>query len=378
MQMNKKKIVIFTVAAGGGHTAATQALTEYLGSAYEIVSMDFITDVLPLYIGSKQYSFNQAYNFLLRKNCISFLNFGETLVWTFFKMIKPLSAFLIQKAIAPYKPDCIISVEPLGNNATLLAARKLNIPFFIIPVDFDPRTFLYDIKKVTYGKFFVAQVMNNPKIHQCILNTGVKEDRIIHTGFIIRPEFLEPKDPQAIKKALNIPENIPIVMIMLGSTGSDKAYKIAEQLHKIRARCHIIFCLGRSSDMAEEIKALRYPSNLSIQTFGFTKEISNLLAVADIYVTKPGSNSVAEALRMNVPMIIARFGKNLKWEQFNTYYLPLSDLGMIAEGADGIQRAISDLLNNSERLKRMKANLKAREQANIKQNLLDALARILG
>src|SRR5579872_3628263 len=112
--MKKKKIVIFTVASGGGHTAATQALTEYLGSTYEIIPIDFITEVLHLYIIPKYYSLNDVYNFLLKKNWITFVNISKGIVWAFFKMIKPLAARLIKKAILRHSPDCIISVMPLG------------------------------------------------------------------------------------------------------------------------------------------------------------------------------------------------------------------------------------------------------------------------
>jgi processive 1,2-diacylglycerol beta-glucosyltransferase len=340
--------------------------------------LDMFTDVMNLYLLPGKYSCNDIYNYALIKGHIRILNVMKTIVHYFFIVIKPFNAWLIKKTIVPHKPDCLISIVPLSNAATLAVAQELNIPFFLIPVDLDPRTFLCGIKNPSYDKFYIADVVQHPKIHAYIADAGIKKDRIIHTGFVVRPDFLEPKDPVALKKKFNIPENVPVIMIMLGSTGSDHAYTLAQQLfNNIHTQCHIIFCVGRQKEMEEKIKSLKHPSHISVQVIGFTREISNLLATADIYVTKPGSNSFAEALQMNIPMIIARFGKTLKWEQFNVHYLTSHKMGMVADGEEAIQKSITYLLDNPDELKSMKDIMKARKKFDLDNNINNALADIM-
>jgi processive 1,2-diacylglycerol beta-glucosyltransferase len=375
--MKKKKIVIFTVASGGGHTAATQALTEYLGSTYEIIPIDFITEVLHLYIIPKYYSFNDVYNFLLKKNWITFVNISKGIVWAFFKMIKPLAARLIKKAILRHSPDCIISVIPLGNNATLAVAKDLNIPFFIIPTDYDPRTYFYHVSNVNYDKFYIARVIDDPKINSYILKTGVRRENVLDTGFVLRRDFFTSKDPAALKQKFNIPQNVPVIMVMLGAAGSDNSYKIARELHKLNTRCHFIFCAGRDEGARKKISALRLPPHITMTVLGFTKEVADLLATADIFVTKPGPNSVAEGIQMKVPLVLATFGRTLTWETFDIGYVIKNSYGVKADTVNDIYRELKLLLESPNTLKNIKHHLEIRKNIDLEKNLQDALAHIL-
>lgn len=375
--MNKKKIVIFTVAAGGGHTAATQALTEYLGQTYEIIPLDFITDVLHLYIIPKRYSFNDVYNFMLKKNWILFLNIAKFIVYAFFTLINPITVYLIRKKITSISPDCIISVIPHGNKATLTIAQALNIPFFIIPTDYDPRNYFYGIHNAFYDKFYIARVIDDSKIESYIHKTGIRRDNILETGFILRSEFFTPKDRHALKAKFNIPPHVPVIMVMLGAAGSDNSYKIARELHKLNMPCHFIFCAGRDESARKKISELRLPSHITMTVLGFTKEISDLLATADIFVTKPGPNSVAEGVQMKVPLVLATFGRTLSWETFDVDYVIKNSYGVKADTVHDIYRDLQQLLESPHTLNNIKHHLEMREKVDLKKNLLDALAHIL-
>lgn len=373
----KKKIVIFTVAAGGGHTAATQALTEYLGSNYEIVPLDFVSQIMHLYIIPGRYSFNDGYNFLLKKNWILFLNLAKFIVYGFFTLINPITIRLIRKTILAQKPDCIISVIPHGNKAVLTVAQELKIPFFIIPTDYDPRNYFYGIKDAIYDKFYIARVIDDPKIDSYIHKTGIRRDNILETGFILRPDFFTPKDSYALKKKFSIPEHVPVVMVLLGAAGSDNSYKIARELHKLNMPCHFIFCTGRDEGARKKISALKLPHHITMTVLGFTKEIANLLATADIFVTKPGPNSVAEGIQMKVPLVLATFGRTLSWETFDIDYVIKYSYGVKADTVNDIYRDLQQLLESPHMLSTIKNNLEMRKKVDLQKNLLDALAHIL-
>lgn len=377
MQMNKKKIVIFTVAAGGGHTAATQALIEYLGETYEIISMDFISQVMHLYIIPGRYSFNDVYNFMLKKNWILLVNISKYIVYCFFGLINPITIRLIRKRLAPLKPDCVISVIPHGNKAALTVAQELNIPFLIIPTDYDPRNYFYWIKDATYDKFYIARVINDPKIDSYIYKTRILHDNVLETGFILRPDFFTPKDRHSLKEKFHITADVPVIMVMLGAAGSDNSYKIARELHKLNTRCHFIFCAGRDETARKKISKLKLPSHITITVLGFTKEIANLLATADILITKPGPNSVSEGIEMKVPMILATFGRTLSWEVFDIDYVTKHSYGVKADTVNDIYRELKQLLESPTLLNNIKHHLEMRDRIDLRKNLQDALAHIL-
>jgi len=373
----KKKIIIFTSSGGGGHTAATQALIAYLGSTYDIIYRDMFVDVLKLYIIPKKYTCNDLYNDALKRGHILFINILKYMCRFIFILIHPLNVWLIKRAIAPHNPDALISVIPLSNKATLAVAKELNIPFFLIPTDFDPRAYFYEIKKATYEKFYIARVIDDPKIDAYIYATGIRRSNVLNTGFIIRPEFFTPKDPIELKKKFHIPEKVPVVMIMLGAAGSVNMYKIARELHKLNMPCHFIFCAGRHSGILSKINSLKLPSYVSLTVLGFTQEIAELLSTADIYVTKPGPNSISEALQMNVPMIIATFGRILSWEKYNVNYVVQQSYGVRADSVHDIYREIKHLLESPKELASLREHLQIRKRENLQNNLLDALAHIM-
>lgn len=374
--MKKKKIIIFTSAGGGGHTAATQALKSYLGDTYDIVVLDMFLDVIKFFIVPQKYSWTDAYNDALKKKQIVFINVLKFIARGVFRAIRPISIRLIIKAIKPHNPDCLISLIPLTNDATLAAAEQLNIPFFLVPTDFDPRAYFYGIKNPTYEKFYIARVIDDPQIDKYLYGTGIRRDKVINTGFVIRADFFQSKDPVALKKKLGVPEKVPVVMIMLGSAGSDNTYTIARELHKVNMPCHVIFCTGRYSKIGNKIKALNLPSHITMQVIGFTQDISDLMATADIFVTKPGPNSISEALQMNVPLIVATFGRTLSWEKFNINYVKKHTFGVVANTVNDIYRAIKLLLESPKMLKNIKDHIQARQRTDLNKTIPEALAHI--
>lgn len=287
-----------------------------------------------------------------------------------------LNRRLIKIKLLQLNVDCVISLIPLVNDAILHVCQELDIPFFLIPTDFDQRTYLYGIKNPTYKKFFIARVIDDAKADEYLHNAGIQPNQIIDTGFILRADFFEPKDPAALKKKLQIPEKTPVIMIMLGSTGSDNTYVIARELHKINIPCHVIFCIGRYKKIERKINALKLPDHITIQVIGFTQDISDLMATADIFVTKPGPNSISEALQMNVPIILATFERTLFWEKFNIGYVTKHTFGIVAHTIHDIYRTIKELLESPLELKKIKDHIKAREKKDIRKNIQDALAHI--
>ncbi len=375
--MSKKKLIIFTSSGGGGHTAATQALTSYLESTYEIITIDIFNDVFKLVIIPKKLTLTDGYNLLLKKRFILLINICEPIYRFGFSCLFSFNTGLVKKALMAHKPDCVISVVPIVNDAILAACQEMDISFFLIPTDFDPRHYLYGIKNPTYKKFFLARVIDDPKIDSYLYGTGIPRDQVLDTGFVIRADFFIPKDPTALKKKLRIPEKVPVIMILLGSAGSDNTYTIARELHKLNTPCHVLFCIGRYTAIHDKITALPLPDHITIQVIEFTQDIADLMAVSDMFVTKPGPNSMSEALQMDVPIVIATFGRTLLWEKFNIGYVTKHGFGKVADTVNDIYRTIKELLESPSRLKIIRERIAAREKKDIHKTIQEALAHIL-
>jgi processive 1,2-diacylglycerol beta-glucosyltransferase len=164
---------------------------------------------------------------------------------------------------------------------------------------------------------------------------------------------------------------------MLGAAGSNNLYKLARELPKLNMRCHFIFCAGRDESIRKKISALTLPSHISMTVLGFTKEVADLLATADIFVTKPGPNSVSEGIQMKVPLVVATFGRTLSWETFDIGYVVNHHYGVKADTVNDVYRDLQQLLESPNTLNGIKQHLEVRKKVDLEKNLLDALAHIL-
>lgn len=377
----KKKILIFSAAGGGGHTAAAKALQSYLGDTYDVIAiytfLEALQSIDPLaYVTRNRFTAVDLYNTALAKRQTAFLNTFATAGRIGLKTLKYPIKRLLKKTIDTYKPDCIISIIPFINSALLDVAHERNIPFLILPTDLDPRTYLYDIHNPIYSQFYFGRVVHDKAVDTYISNANIKNHQIIDTGFVVRKEFFEKKNPERIKKQFGIPDNIPVVMILLGSAGSDNTYKIAQALKTITKPCHIIFCIGKHTAMQNRLTQLSFPKHITKQIIGFTDDIANLMAVSDIFITKPGPNSICEALYMNTPLVIASLDKPLFWEKLNITYVQKHNLGYVAQTINELAHITTHLLNNPTELQEIKKRISLYSNENIEKNMRSALAYI--
>jgi UDP-N-acetylglucosamine:LPS N-acetylglucosamine transferase len=96
---------------------------------------------------------------------------------------------------------------------------------------------------------------------------------------------------------------------------------------------------------------------VSIETIGFTERVSDLLAIADLLITKSGSVSFAEGIYMNVPMILDATATLLYWERLNHTLLEKHGWGICLKDAKNLNKAIVEILTNAENYKTIKNSL---------------------
>jgi processive 1,2-diacylglycerol beta-glucosyltransferase len=86
---------------------------------------------------------------------------------------------------------------------------------------------------------------------------------------------------------------------------------------------HLIVIAGRNERVKKQVEELREgfdPSN-SLTVFGFTDRVSDLMAVSDVLITKPGPGTINEAIAMKLPMLIDDTEISLFWERANVDYV---------------------------------------------------------
>ena len=265
---------------------------------------------------------------------------------------------LIDNHIIKNKPDLIISVVPIINNIILDASKKNNIPFFLIPTDLDATTFIHRINTPTYKKFKLCLAFNNADISKTIKPAQISPNQIETTGFILRPDFFVQKNIKQLKQEFYIPENKSIVMVFMGSMGSEEIVRFAQELFKLTTPTHLLLCIGKTEKVRKQIETLICPEHISKSIIGFTERIADLMALSDLLITKSGSVSVCEAIYMQVPMLLDATSTVLKWEQFNHHFIKKNQFGDSIKKFTNLTSLVTTLLANKKQLAIMRHKLK--------------------
>lgn len=382
LKPQRKKIVVFTCNAGGGHTTATAAITDYLKSDFDITPVNITGELLKDYdfirmatIGSTDCE--SFYNWLLRNNLFWLSNIYTKTGAFFSAWLKDSFSKIFHSFLEQNKFDMIISVMPLINGSILDAASTLGVPFLQVPTDIDGHTFVNGMKSPRYGKFHYFMSFEDTDVREKIASADILPDQITVSGFPIRPSFFEKKDAQKIKQDFAIPQEKKVVMVLMGAAGSKACYKYVKRLSKSKTPMHIVACVGRCEDLRTKIAGISLPPQISLSTVGFTHRISDLMSVANVLITKTGTCSFCEGIYSGVPMILDNIYGSLEVEAFNLDFAKKYKLGDVVTGYRWLNKIVDKYLLDPEYAQTIRNNITQLAKGDFAKNLKSQVNKMI-
>ncbi len=379
----KKRILILTSTGGGGHMSATQAITAYLENSYEIRTAQVFGEVFKSFDPIHYLTFEYAaaedfYNWLISYNLSYLINIYSFVGKCMVSMFHDSLVEAVEQYIHTHPVDMVISVVPFVNHIILEAVKRVNIPLLMIPTDLDAHTFVTGMDTdPKYKKFHYFMSFDDDSIRDKISTAPISNEQITVSGFPIKPSFFERKDRSQIKKDFNIPEGKQVVMVLMGAAGSRACFKYVRRLTKGKTPMHIVACIGRSEDLRSKIAGLRVPPHISISTVGFTQRIADLMSVADLLITKPGSMSFCEALYMNVPILLDNIYGELEWEALNLSITKKYGFGDIVTSYRQLNPLVSKYLTDEQYSSTIRNNVASFPKGDFAKNLRNTVYKLI-
>lgn len=133
----------------------------------------------------------------------------------------------------------------------------------------------------------------------------IKDNKGIYTGTPIRDMLFTGKKEKGLEMC-GFSDNKPVILIMGGSQGSVKVNNsVRELLSKLLPKYDIVHLCGKgnldeSLSDKEGYKQFEYISD----------ELPDLFAMADMVISRAGSNAICEFLALHKPMLLIPLGKN--------------------------------------------------------------------
>lgn len=347
----KRNILILCSNGGFCHNAAAQTLTHLLGDSY---NLDVVYPIDELKIMGVK-SGEGIYNTMLQNDWIQPVNLvSRHVAPKVFRTHKEKLETIIQKHIEETHPDLVISLIPFVNYSASEAARKADVPFLLVTMDDDLQLWVHGLQGVQHPDFKMTVGSNLMSNRSVLKKRKVPESAIEEIGFPIRTDFITAKNKAAIREEFGIPQNKPVALVILGGAGGEKALKYARRIASEQYGVHLIVCAGKNVKLAKDLRKIPLHPTNSITVMEFTTKISDLMAISDILITKPGSGTFHEAMLMKLPILADATSTVLSWEQTNIDLIAQYGIGDSVKDFKTLEPLLRKFLFDSELHKEIK------------------------
>lgn len=193
------------------------------------------------------------------------------------------------KAIARHRPDVIVTTHPFPGLALAELRQRGDLaqPVHAIVTDWDAHPlWLHQ----GFDHYFVAA----PSTKEGFIAQGIPAERISVTGIPVRPAF----GREAAKRDGHH------ILVMGGGLGLGPITEAVRSLAELpQPNLAITVVCGQNGPLYRELIDL-FATDPRFNILGYHDAIHELMAEADLLLTKPGGISSAEALAMGLPLLL--------------------------------------------------------------------------
>jgi processive 1,2-diacylglycerol beta-glucosyltransferase len=304
------RILIATVTAGAGHNAAAAALEE----AWRAFRPDDAVDRVDL---SK--FFSPLHKKIYSDGYVKIIERAPDLWGMFFnktdntKFVQRLNKWAraipspsrkkFEAHLKAFKPDAVLCTHFLPNELLGLLRKKEKVaaasdaPAFICTVvtDFEAHALWMD---PCVDLYCVAADETKARL----VARGIPPQNIAVTGIPVSAKFSSKPDVKAVRKNYGLRDDLPVLLVLGGGFGMGPVAEIMGELNNAPGQFQTLVVAGRNEKLRNKLATQdhKHPTHV----LGFSSNMHELMAIADLIITKPGGLTTSEALAMGKPLFI--------------------------------------------------------------------------
>jgi 1,2-diacylglycerol 3-beta-galactosyltransferase len=356
--VNPKRILILMSDTGGGHRAAAEAIKEALERRHGTDVLVEMVDVLKQY-APKPFSYlPEFYPFWIKKGKLSWgiwyqisnAKPNANAIMSGFKLIvrRGVKRMLVREQYA----DAIINVHPLFSTPAMSVLKRQadRPPFITVVTDLvTTHTWWYD------RRCDRTLVPTQPALEVGIKH-GMKREKMRVTGLPVNPKFADRlvSKPEA-RASLKWTDGVPTLLMVGGGDGMGPLKDIAQRLDALPYPLQLAIVAGRNEDLRKDLQSVKWKH--PVHVYGFVTNMPELMAAADLLVTKAGPGTISEACIAGLPMILSDAIPGQ--EDGNVQYVVENDAGVFAPGPEKVIAAVQEFLEQGpEKLAKSAENAK--------------------
>ncbi|MFO1488433.1 MAG: glycosyltransferase [Verrucomicrobiota bacterium] len=299
------RVLIATITAGGGHLAAASALEEAWKSVRPqdtVERVDFLRFFSPLH---KRIHLDGYMKLVERAPELWGMVFKKT-----------------DSAKATRRMNRLKLALPSGSRLRILRYLKQSKPDIVLCTHYLPLEALGVPRKKRDGlRPLTVSVITDFEAHALWMNDcvdlycvaaeetkarlvarGAVASNVVATGIPISARFSKTVDVKAVRKNYGWRDDLPTLLVLSGGFGMGPVAEILAELDKVPGAFQTIVVTGRNEELRRKLATQdrKHPTHV----LGFASNMHELMAVADLIITKPGGLTSSEALALAKPLFI--------------------------------------------------------------------------
>jgi processive 1,2-diacylglycerol beta-glucosyltransferase len=245
--------------------------------------------------------------------------------------------------------DLIINTHflPAEIVASLRRTGQLLVPQVTVTTDFETHRLWVN---QPCDHYFTATEEGARYLHYL----GVPAGDTTATGIPIHPHFSQPKDRAACLRKQGLVGDRPVVLHLTGGMGVGPIEKVFRALLQVEVPLEIVTITGRNVRAIGELEKVPVPPRHRARILGYTTEMEQFMAVADLVVSKPGGLTTSETLASGAAMAVVTPIPGQ--ESRNSDFLLENGAAIKVNQIATLAYKVTALLSEPERLEQLKAN----------------------
>lgn len=201
---------------------------------------------------------------------------------------------------------------------------------------------------------------------------GVPEEKQLATGIPVAARFLQRCTAAEAKKTLGLPEDKRVLLMMSGSMGAGPIGKLVWRLsQRLPEDAELVVICGRNEKLRRQLASRPYQN---VRILGYTKQVDLYMDAAELILTKAGGLSSTEALMKRLPIVYLNAVPGC--ETRNRDFLCREGCAITVNGVEKLAGAAVHLLEDPERLARMRQNIEEKFRMRAADDIAAALIRV--
>lgn len=307
MQPSFNNVLILSASAGAGHVRAAQALERAfadLGAAKNVQHVDTL-----------QYT-NKLFRRIYAKAFIDMYNRApEVLGWLYDQWDRPwqnerqrlafdkINTGPLIKMLKQSQADMVVCTHflPAELISWLTAKQRISYRQAIVVTDFDVHAMWL---ARNHEHYFVA--LDETREH--LAELGIPRTNLTVSGIPIDPVFTVERDKREMRARYGLDPDLVTIIVSTGGFGVGPIDNLMTALLRMEHPAQALVMCGRNDELRARIEQIAREAGdhvrVRLHAVGFTTEMDEYMAAADILLGKPGGLTTSEALARGLVFVI--------------------------------------------------------------------------